>query len=208
MEFSPQNKKNTELSYNLVILLLGIFPKEKKNKTKQTSTNLKRYIHPYIHCSIIHNSQDMKATSMSIDRWYIHIYLYACISILYHVACYCLVTKLTPWIAAQQVSLSFTVSQSLLKFMSIESMISDHLILYHPLIHLPSMFPSIIVFSNELALCIRWPKYWSFNFNISSFNEYSGLISFRIDWFDILVVQGTLKSLLQHPIQKHQFFGT
>ena len=114
----------------------------------------------------------------------------------------------TSWTAALQASMSFTISQSLLKFMSIELMIADHLILYHPLLHLPSMFSSIRVFSNELALCIRWPKYWSFNFNISPFNEYSGLISFRIDWFDLLVVQGTLKSLLQHPVQKHQFFGT
>ena len=101
------------------------------------------------------------------------------------------------WDAAHQASLSFTISWSLLKFMSIELVILfNHLFLYHPLLLLPSIFPSIMVFSNELALCFRWPKYWSFS--ISPSNEYSGLISFRIDWFDLLAVQGTLKSLLQH----------
>ena len=105
----------------------------------------------------------------------------------------------TPWTAAHQVPLSFTISQSLLKLMSIESVMpSNHLILYCPLLLLPSIFPSIRVFSNESVLCIRWPKYWSFNFSISPSNDYSGLISFRIDWFDVLAVQGTLKSLLQH----------
>ena len=97
-----------------------------------------------------------------------------------------------------QASLSFTISWSWLKFMSIESMVpSNHLILCHPLL-LPSIFPSNRVFSNELALSIRWPNYWSFSFSISPSNEYSGLISFRIDWFDLLAVQGTLKSFLQH----------
>jgi len=105
----------------------------------------------------------------------------------------------TPWIAAHQASLSFTISWSLLKLMSIESMMpSNHLILFHPLFHLPSIFPSIRIFSNELGLWIRWPKYWSFSFSISPSSEYSGLISFRIDWFYVLAVQGTLKSLLQH----------
>ena len=104
----------------------------------------------------------------------------------------------TPWAAARQASLSITSSWSLLKLISIELVMpSNHLILCHPLL-LPSGFPSIRVFSNELALCIRWPKYWSFSFSISPSNEYSGLISFRIDWFDLLAVQGTLKSLLQH----------
>ena len=94
-------------------------------------------------------------------------------------------------------------SQSLLKLMSIESVMpSNHLILCHLLLLLPSIFPSIRVFSNGSVLHIRWPKYWSFNFSISSFNEYSGLISFRIDWFDLLAVQGTLKSLLQHHSSK------
>ena len=102
----------------------------------------------------------------------------------------------TPWTAARQASLSFTISWSLLKLMSIELvMLSNHLILCRPLLLLPSIFPNIRVFSNESALCIQWPKYWSFSISPSS--EYSGLISFRIDWLD-LVVQGTLKSLLQH----------
>ena len=109
----------------------------------------------------------------------------------------------TPWTAACQAYLSFTVSQSLLKLLSIESvMSSNHLVFCHPLLLLPLIFPSIRVFSKELALCIRWPKYWSFSFSISPSNEYSGLISFRIDWFDLLIVQGTLKSLLQHHSSK------
>ena len=99
-------------------------------------------------------------------------------------------------------------SQSLLKLMSIESVMpSSHLILCHPFFLLPSIFPSIRVFSSELALCIKWPKYWSFSFSISPSNEYSGLVSFRMDWFDLLAVQGTLKSLLQHHSSKHQFFS-
>ena len=108
----------------------------------------------------------------------------------------------TPWTAACQASLSFIISQSLLKFMSIESvMLSIYLILCHPLLLLPSTFPSIRVFFNELALCIRWQKYWSFS--ICPSNEYSGLISFfRIYWFDLLAVQGALKSLLQHHSSK------
>ena len=102
-----------------------------------------------------------------------------------------------PWTVARQASLPFTVSQSLLKLMSIESVMQFNcLILCHPLLLLPSIFPSIRVFSNESALHIRWPKYWSFS--ISPSNEYSGLISLRIDWFDLLAVQGTLRSLLQH----------
>ena len=108
-------------------------------------------------------------------------------------------TLVTPWTAACLASLSSTISHSLLKFMSIESVIlSKHPILCCPLHLLPSIFPSIRIFSNELSLCIRWPKYWSFSFSISPSNEYSGLISFKIDWFDLLAVQGTLKSLLQH----------
>ena len=115
----------------------------------------------------------------------------------------------TSWIAAHQASLFITNSQSLLKLMSIESVMpSNHLILCRPFLLSPSIFPSIRVFSNESILCIRWPKYWSFSFNISPSNEHPGLISFRMDWFDLLAVQGTLKSLLQHPVQKHQFFCT
>ena len=101
----------------------------------------------------------------------------------------------TPWTVARQVSLSFTISQSLLKHMSIESLMPfNHLIHCHPLLLLPSIFPTIRVFFNELALHIRWPKYWSFSVSISPSIEYSGLISFRIDWLDLLAVQGTLKS--------------
>ena len=109
----------------------------------------------------------------------------------------------TPWIAANQASLSITISQSLLKLMFIESMMpSNHLILCLPLLLLPSIFPSIRVFSNVSVLHIRWPKYWSFNFSIIPPNEYSGLISFRIHWFDLLAVQGTLWSLHQHHSSK------
>ena len=106
---------------------------------------------------------------------------------------------MTPWTAACQASLSFTISQGLLRLISIKLVMpSNHLILCRPLFLLPSIFPSIRVFSNESVLHIRWPKYWSFSFSISPSNEYSGLISSRIDWFDLLALQGTLKSLLQH----------
>ena len=109
----------------------------------------------------------------------------------------------TPWTTACQASLSITNSQSLLKLTSIESVMpSNHLILCHPLLLLPSVFPSIRVLSNESVLHIRWPKYWSFSLSISPSNEYSGLISFRMDWLDLLAVQGSLKSLLQHPSSK------
>ena len=109
----------------------------------------------------------------------------------------------TPWTTACQASLSITNSWSLLKLMSIQSVMpSNHLILCHPLLLLLSIFPNIRVFSNDSVLHIRWPKYWSFSFSISPSNEYSGLISFRIDWLDLLVVQGTLKSLLQHHSSK------
>ena len=108
-------------------------------------------------------------------------------------------TLCNPWTIACQASLYITNSQSLLKLMSIESVIpSNHLFLYCPLLLLPSIFPSIRVFSSESVLCIRWPKYWSFSFSSSPSNEYSGLIAFRMDWLDLLAVQGTLKSLLQH----------
>ena len=103
----------------------------------------------------------------------------------------------TSWTEAHQASLSFTISQSLLKLMSIESMVpSNHLILCCPLLLLPSIYPSIRVFSNESFLCIRWPKYWSFSFSINPSNEYSGLISFRMDWLDLLAVQGTLRCII------------
>ena len=104
----------------------------------------------------------------------------------------------TPWTAASQAPLSSTISRSLLKFISVELvMLSNHCIHCCPLLLLPSVFPSIMVFYSELALCIRWPKYWSFSFNMGPSNECSGLISFSIDWFDLLAVQGILKSLLQ-----------
>ena len=111
--------------------------------------------------------------------------------------------SVTPWTAARQASLSITNSWSSLKLMSIVSVMpSSHLILCHPLLPPPSIFPSIRVFSNESVLHIRWPKYWSFSFSISPSNEYSGLISFRMDWLDLLAVQGPLKSLLQHHSSK------
>ena len=120
-------------------------------------------------------------------------------------------TLCTPWTVARQAPLSFTISWSLLKLMSIELVVpSNHLILCHPLLLVSSVFPSIRVFSNELALHIRWPNYWSFS--ISASNEYSGLISFRFDWFDLLAVQGNVKSLLQHHslkasiLQRSAFF--
>ena len=119
--------------------------------------------------------------------------------------CCCSVAQLCPTLCSPMdcsspgFSVFSAISQSLLKLMSVESvMLSNHLILCHPLLLLPSIFPSIRVVSNESALCIRWPKYWSFSFGISPSIEYSGLISFRIDWFDLLAVQGILKSLLQH----------
>ena len=112
-----------------------------------------------------------------------------------------------PWTAACQASLSITNSQSLLKFMSVVLVMpSNHLILCHPLLLPPSVFPSIKVFSNESILCIRWPKYWSFNFSISPSNEYSGLISFRMDWMDLLKSKGLARVFSNTTVQKHQFF--
>ena len=112
-----------------------------------------------------------------------------------------------PWTAASEASLSITNSQSLFKLMSIESVMHPTISSCHPLLLLPSIFPSSSVFSNELVLYIRWPKYWSFSFSISPSNEYSRLICFRVDWLDLLAVHGTLKSILQHHSSKHQFFG-
>ena len=118
----------------------------------------------------------------------------------------CVQVFATPWTAAHQATLSFTISRSVLRLMSIESvMLSSHLVLYRPLL-LPSIFPSIRVFPNESTLHIRLPKHWSFSFSISPSNEYSGLIFFRIDWFDLLEVQGTLKSLLQCHSSKETIF--
>ena len=113
----------------------------------------------------------------------------------------------TPWTAARQASLPIANSQSFFKLMSIESVMpSNHLILCHPLLLLPSIFPSIRVFSNESVFRIRWPNYWSFSFSISSSNEYSGLISFRMDWLDLLAVQRTFKHLLEHHSSKASIF--
>ena len=112
-------------------------------------------------------------------------------------------TLVTPWTSAHQASLSIIISQSLLKLRSIELVMpSNHLILCRPLLLLPSLFPRIKVFSNDSVLCVRWPNDWSFNFSNSPYNEYSGLISFRMDWLDLLAVQGTHKSLLQHHSSK------
>ena len=120
----------------------------------------------------------------------------------------CVWLFVTPWTAALQASLSITNSQSLLKLMSIESVMpSNHLILCDPLLLPPSLFPSIRVFSNESVLCIRWPKYWSFSFSISPSNEHPGLIFFRMDWLDLLAAQGTLKSLFQHHSSKASILG-
>ena len=131
-----------------------------------------------------------------IQRWNPH--LFSSVQLLSHVRLF-----VTPWTAAHQASLSITNSQSLLKLKSIELVMpSNHLILCRPLLLLPSIFPSIRVFSNESVLRIKWPKYWSFSFSISPTSVYSGLISFMIDWFDLLAVQGTLKSLLQHHSSK------
>ena len=115
-------------------------------------------------------------------------------------------TPCDPMNCSTEASLSITNSRSSLKLMSIESVMpSSHLILCHPLLLLPSIFPSIRVFTNESALCIRWPKYWSFSSSISSSSDYSGLISFRMDWLDLLAVQGTLKNLLQQHSSKASF---
>ena len=115
----------------------------------------------------------------------------------------------TPWTAAHQASLSITNSGGLLKLMSIESVMpSNHLILCHPLLLLPPIPPSIRVFSNESTLCMRWPKYWSFSFSISPSNEHPGLISFRMDWMDLLAVPELSRVFSHTTVQKHQFFGT
>ena len=119
----------------------------------------------------------------------------------------CVSLFVTPWTAECQASLSITNSWSLLKLMSIELVMqSNHLILCRPLLLQPSIFPSIRVFSNKSVLCIRWPEYWSFSFSIDPSNEYSGLTSFRTDWFDLLAVQGTLKNLLRHHSSKASIF--
>ena len=133
----------------------------------------------------------------SVDGW-------SCVpSLLFQFSCSVVSDSVTPWTATWQASLSITNSQSLPKLMSIESMVpSNHLILCRPLLLLPSIFPSIRVFSNRSVLRVRWPKYWNFSFSNSPSNEHPGLISFSMDWLDLLAVQGTLKSLLQHHSSK------
>ena len=139
---------------------------------------------------------------------YIYIYIYIFFFFFSIQSLSCVWLFVTPWTAACQPSLSITKSRSLLKLMSIESaMSSNHLLLCRPLLLLPSIFPSIRVFSNETVLCIKWPKDSSFSFSISPSIEYSGLISFRMDWLDLLAVQGTLKSLLPHHSSKALFFS-
>ena len=157
---------------------------------------------PAVHRSAAHNSQTMEATEMSTDGWMAkedvaHTYNEVFSSA--QSSRSVMTESTTPRTVARQASLSIASSQSLPKPTSIESVMpSNHLILCHPLLLSPSIFPSIRVFSNESALRIGWPKYWSFSFSISPSSEYSGLISFRMDWWDLLAVQGTLKSLLQH----------
>ena len=130
---------------------------------------------------------------------FLRLYAKSCVFLVRFSSAQLCLTLWTPWTAARQASLSITNSWSLLKLMPIESMMpSNHLILCHPLFLPPSIFSGIRVFSNESVLSIKWPKYWSFSFSISLYNEYSGLISFRMNWLNFLVVQGTLKSLLQH----------
>ena len=152
--------------------------------------------HPVSLASIYFTLGFQRITCVSFSKW--RTLQFSSVQSLSHVQLF-----VTPWTAACQASLSITNSWSSLKLMSIESVMpSNHLILCRPLLLLPSNFSSIRVFSNESALHIRWPKYWSFRFNISPSNEHPGLISFRMDWLDLLAVQGTLKKLLQHHTSK------
>ena len=157
--------------------------------------NWKSLMYPSVLCSTMYNSQDMQSTLKSIERWMgKEVVISQSIQSLS-----CVWLFVTPWTAASQASLPNRNSQSLLKLMSIELVMpSNRLNLCHPLLLLPSIFPSIRVFSNESVLCIRWPRYWSFSFSISPSNEYP----VRIDWLDLLAVQGTLKSNLQHHSSK------
>ena len=153
--------------------------------------------------NLISGSFEFSKTSFfSVISWFTYCWSFSSVQSLSHVQLFA-----TPWTAAHQASLSITNSRNLLKFRSIESMMpSSHLILCHPLLLMPSVFPSIRVFSNESALHIRWPKYWSFSFNINPSSEHSGLISFRMDWLHLLTIQGTLKSLLQHHSWKTSIY--
>ena len=160
--------------------------------------------------SLIHKTTAMDHSVFSTTAW-IALWFSVLVEILIQFSLVQLLSRVqlfaTPWITAQQAFLSISNSWSLLKLMSIESVKpSSHLIICHPLLLLPPIPPSIRVFSNESTLCIRWPKYWSFSFSISPSNEHPALISFRMDWLDLLAVQGTLKSLLQHHNKKASVF--
>ena len=180
-------------------LLQGIFPTQASNldlwHCRQILSQLSHKGSPFI---CYHSVTRQAPLSMELSRQEYWSGSVSSVQSLSHVQLF-----VTPWTAAHQASLSITNSQSLLKLMSIESVMpSNYLILCHPLLLPPSIFPSIRVFSNGSVLLIRWPKYWSFSFNISPSNEYSGLISFRMDWLDLLIVQGTLRSLLQYHSSK------
>ena len=205
----PWNSLDQNTGVSSLSLLQGIFPTQESNPGL---LHCRRILHQLSHKRDLPNPGIELASPVSpaltggffttSSTWEAQLMHWCC--------CLAAVTSdsLRRWTAAHQASLSFTISQSLLKLMSIELMMSsNHLILCHPLILLPSVFSGIRVFSNELALHIQWPKYWSFSFSNSPSNEYSGLISFRIDWFDLLAVQGTLKSLIQHHSLKASIFG-
>ena len=160
-------------------------------------------LYVYTHTTL--NNRHIYYVCLYTTRKHVYMCMFSSVQSLSHVPLFA-----TPWTAARQASLSFTISRGFFKLMSIASVMPSnhhHLILCRPLLLSPSIFHRIRVFSNESTLHIRWPKYWRFSFTISPSNEYSGLISFRMDWFDLLAVEGTPKSLLQHTVQKHQFFS-
>ena len=174
---------------------LQVPPSSREDRQKVTLMNKDKYSIDL--CSTCHRNVEEGVVEFT-WVWASHVAQFSSVQSLSHVW-----LSVTPWTAARQVSLSITNSQILLKLKSIASVMpSNHLILCHPLFLSPSIFPSIRVFSNELVLHIRWLKYWSFSFSTSSSNEYPGLMSFRMDWLDLLAVQGTLKSLLQHHSSK------
>ena len=184
---------------NIVYLLSGICGHKKRwHPDTWILWHSSWHIHPTIWMNFENTMLSERSLSQTPHILQNFIYQFSSVQLLSRVWLF-----VTPWTAARQVSLSITNSRSSLKLMSIESVMpSNHLILCRPLLLLPSIFPSIRVFSNESALPIRWPKDWSFNFNISPSNEHPGLISFRMDWLDLLAVQGTLKNLLQHHSSK------
>ena len=199
---NKQNKNATQSSADRITTSLSLAHK-RKNK-QRLSTNLTLYKAHTNHWTNLRRTETKKKREFNLFQGNNLTFLEAwenknsnTISSVQSLSC--VQFFVTPWTAAFQASLSITNFRSLPKFMSIESVMpSSHLMLCRPLLLLPSIFPSIRVFSNESAFHIRWPKYWSLSFNISRSNEHSELISFRMDWLDLLVVQGTLKSLLQH----------